>query len=261
MHSIIIPHRNRNRYLTQCLQSIGGAYRAVRPDPTIEVVVVDNQSVHCPRGWAGSGTPTIRVVNCRHRAADGAFNKPAVLNTGIAEARGDILTFLDCDAIVGPKWLQGIERLYDDLTITRLCYRVRKLPAERLMELERSQKPNVLLGDWFSHYDDYPRSHEGYILPGLNGEAGLVFGNSQFSIRRDVLGDLRFDESYSGRGFEDISFIRTIYKKLGPNYKAEILTDPDHAMFHIEQTEAEKTQWGPPELTAANRERYFADDN
>ena len=35
-------------------------------------------------------------------------------------------------------------------------------------------------------------------------------GNSQFSIRRDKLGDLKFDERYIGRGHEDIAFNRAI---------------------------------------------------
>lgn len=254
MHSIIIPHRNRNRYLTQCIWSIlrSAEYLDVHD---FEIVVVDNLSDELPE----SKYP-VRIVRCWDKGK--LYNKPKSLNLGIEAARGEILSFLDADAIVGKCWLMNAYRLRSDSTQTKLCYRVRYLPNSALEELEAGNAP---VSRWFSDYDatsgtddKYRRGHEGYIIPGLNGESGTVFGNSQFSMLRDVLGDMRFNEEFAGRGFEDLWLIREVYERDPTRYKAQIVTEPDYALFHIENTMPERNtaEWGIGQYET-NKLRYF----
>jgi hypothetical protein len=65
---------------------------------------------------------------------------------------------------------------------------------------------------------------------------GLTFGNSQFSMCRDVLGDLRYNEAFVGRGYEDLWFIRETWKRAPASYRAEIITDADHGLLHVQNT-------------------------
>jgi hypothetical protein len=60
-----------------------------------------------------------------------------------------------------------------------------------------------------------------------------VFAHSQFSIRREVLGDLRFHEAFEGRGHEDQWFVRQVKRRVGSRYCGALLTEPEFAMLHI----------------------------
>ena len=230
MNSIIIPHRNRNQYLDVCLWSIAISAKHCGIND-YEVVVVDNGSNTLPKP-----TDSHVVVVAIDRPTPW-FNKPLCLNLGIEHSRGDILTFLDADAIVGKSFLEGSSNLADP-TLTRLCYRVRYVNAEQIIGdcpvYSQSPYRDLAIADAFSRYDTLQRAFEGYGDPENNADGGEpVFGNSQFSITRHLLGDLRFNETFDGRGFEDLWLIREIWRRYGSAYKCKILTDPDHALIHI----------------------------
>jgi glycosyltransferase involved in cell wall biosynthesis len=243
LNSIIIPHRNRNQYLHDCLWSIARSaeHCGVRD---YEVVVVDNGSV-CPP------TPDDRhVVVVAVNRPTPWFNKPLCLNLGIEHSRGDILTFLDADAIVGKSFIEGISELADP-TLTRLCYRVRYTSRTRFCEMFLSDSVDAAFRD----YDSLQRAFEGYGDPERNTEGGEpVFGNSQFSITRHLLGDLRFNERFDGRGFEDLWLIREIWRRYGSAYKGKILTDPDHALIHVKH--GYESDWHDIKKNKANFDLY-----
>lgn len=237
-HSIIIPHRNRNRYLKWCLWSIDHSCRATGITD-YEIIVVDNLSAVRPEPEY-----ECRVVECWDKSK--LFNKPRCLNLGIAMARGETLTFLDADAIVGRMFLDTGYHCSPDRP--RICYRVRKLPNSVISLLDASPVDlEAIMRNRFSQYDSFELAHEGHNLPGMHDTEGLPFGNSQFSIHRDYLGDLRFDERFAGRGFEDLWFIREIWRRDPEHYQATMVTDADHAMFHVMQTkeEHEADDWNP----------------
>lgn len=263
-HSIIIPHRNRNRHLALCLWSIRHSARQCEATD-YEVIIVDNGSDAPPFEQDANTTvlndPTPRVV----------FNKPALLNWGILASTGDILTFLDADAIVGPLWLQGASLLRDS-GLTRLCYRVRYLPPAAVCELEGAQDRESLLDQWFADYDAkgtgrnsardrYRRGFEAYGKPEAGNKSletdRPIFGNSQFSITRKKLGDLRFDEAYEGAGCEDLALNRAVYRHYGDEYRAEIVTEGPRTMFHID-TPRDTTDptWGHRKFAESGERRY-----
>lgn len=222
MNSIIIPHRNRHKYLDVCLWSIARSAEHCGVDD-YEVVVVDNGS-----GFPPQPDDDRTVVVAVNRPTPW-FNKPLCLNLGIRHASGDVLTFLDADAIVGQSFLEGISALADP-SLTRLCYRVRYVSYDRICEMFLADSCESL----FREYDSFQRAFEGYDDPENNADGGsVVFGNSQFSVRRETLGDLRFNEDFDGRGFEDLWLIRELWRRDGDAYRAKILTDPDHALLHI----------------------------
>jgi glucosyl-dolichyl phosphate glucuronosyltransferase len=112
--SLIICSYNRSRALATALDCV--ARLEVLPPKEWEVIVVDNNSPD----------DTHEVVNRFSQAHPGRFRylfeprpgKSNALNTGIADARGRILAFLDDDVTVGPEWL---ERLTAPLFTGKWC--------------------------------------------------------------------------------------------------------------------------------------------
>lgn len=240
-HSIIIPHRGREKYLAACLRSIHAAYRHTGSLEGVEVVLVEptgDGRLSVPYHW-----PLLRVVEMRDDMP--VFNKPKLLNAGIAAANGEVLTFLDCDAIVGREFLRCVVEA-DWSAIHRLCYRV-VYASESV--LESGVNPS-------DRWHVYRRAYEAWGEPTHNAyrEGSQPWGNSQFSIHRDRLGDLRFDEGYVGRGFEDLDMLVRMYRRWGTDYRATIETDPDRAMLHIEH--GYEPEWRTPTLTALNLARF-----
>lgn len=268
MHSILIPHRNRIAYLGLCIWSIKRSARICGVED-YEIVIADHGSRQIPHP-----SNHVRVIIDERpmptamagaRPLENVFNKPRLQNVAIDAARGDVLTFLDCDAIVGSAWMSGVDQLTLDPRLTRLCYRVRYLEEKWLGKLEGvddNKRASQLAGCW-RDYDapgpgakgncKYPLGFEGYRLPECNRfdkvafepgmtlgyheeggwAAGEVFGNSQFSITRAALGDTRPNEAYAGRGMEDIEFNRSIFRAHGKGYVGLIRWLPESNMFHL----------------------------
>ena len=306
MHSIIIPHRDRNAYLEQCLWSIERSARECGVED-YEVVVVDNRSRLTPvQGIPGHG---LTVYFHDPAVPIDPFNKPRLQNIGIERSAGEILTFLDADAIVPTRWFDCAAMLLrlGSHAVTKLCYRVRSLPPEALRGLQDASAIGdrlVLVDEWFDNYDAYPNPFEAYGKPHVNfdgkpepsrwkisqcqewlddhgykhPESGdvndwraavrdapekpgtPVFGNSQFSITRKCLGDLRFNEAYKGRGYEDLWLNRELWRRDKENYRAEIVTAPDYALLHLTQPDGGTEEWGAGKYNEASYRRYFASE-
>ena len=272
LHSLIIPNRDYTPWLRHCLWSIErSAEICFRGPKEYEVVLVDERSENAPP------VPNCgRVVTVPGR--EEIFNKPRLLNIGLEEARGQVLTFLDADAIVGPRFMEAVDSLerLGALALTKLCYRVRYLPQKALGQLDQKARsfgedPGArpwaqLEMSWFDRFETYQMASEGYgeadnllnekDLKRTDVSAMPVFGNSQFSITRRALGGLEFDEGFIGRGFEDLWMNRQIGRRHGDDYRAAMVTDAAHAMFHVRNPP--KENWGPGEQNKANFRRYYA---
>lgn len=251
MHSIIIAHRDRNEHLALCLRSLRlSASFAGIPKARWEVVVVDGGSSERPQN-----TSNVSVITS---GADTPFNKSKLLNIGIEAAAGDVLTILDADAIVAPYFMWGVEHISP--SCSKLAYRVRKVP--------RSVVDTHLASDsgWAAlfqakEWERWPIGPEGHGWPHRLSPTDKkrlpVFGNSQCSIPRCVLGDLRFDEHYVGRGFEDIDFNLRLWAQEGDRYRARLVAEPAQAMYHIDHPQfCNKSHWGEQSYNARNTQRY-----
>jgi Glycosyl transferase family 2 len=105
MHvSVIIPVFNKAAYITRALDSI-----ANQTFEDFEVIVVDDGSTDDSRARARAHADSrIRVVG-QANAGPGAAR-----NRGIAEARGELLAFLDADDEWFPEYLAAGIRTFDD---------------------------------------------------------------------------------------------------------------------------------------------------
>jgi len=247
--SIIIPHRNRQGNLRICLDSIRVAFNNAT-DLDLEIIVVENGSACFALDRHAYPFDLKVIYNADPMPI---FNKSRLLNVGIEESKGEIITFLDADAITGPHFFYSYVVL-DDPTVTLLCHRVRYL--------ERPLPEPYDFPGLFDHYEEFRLAYEGRQHPACDmrgrDEVLPVFGNSQCSIRRETLGDLRYNERFVGAAFEDLWFLRELWRRSGPYFKGVMPTDPMQSLLHIYSRKDDLANWRTAPIVNANREIFNA---
>ena len=102
--SVILCTYNRCQALARALESVG---RSALPESTgWEVLVVDNNSTDQTRDVAAEFCR--RYPDHFRYLFEPRQGKSHALNTGIAEARGAVLAFMDDDVTVEPTWLRNL---------------------------------------------------------------------------------------------------------------------------------------------------------
>lgn len=137
MISIIIPAYNAARTLPTCLKAFD---TIVDPGQPWEIIVVDD----------GSQDNTAKVAQkfgvhlIQHAQKSGPA---AARNSGIQQAKGDIICFTDADCEPTPDWLQQMIRPFSDPTITgcKGIYATRqKSWTARFVQIEYEDKYDLL---------------------------------------------------------------------------------------------------------------------
>src|SRR3990172_6855227 len=133
--SIIIPVKNGEATLGQCLRSIRRSYYK-----NIEVVVVDDHSTDRTAEIAGS-------YNCRLIAAEEGAGANAARNLGAGKANGEIFVFIDSDVLVRRETILGIvERLEEKEEVEmgkRLTRQNVKIELDMEIEVEHLREYNL----------------------------------------------------------------------------------------------------------------------
>jgi hypothetical protein len=234
--------------------------------PHVRVVIDDwampvfNRSRLINLGIAAAGR-----IACPHRIDRSMQERwPLGLKTTLRPDRKatseDVLTVLDADAIVGPRWFEGARQLRD-ANLIRICYRVRWLtPAEQRALVTAWPPPPGLLDRLFASADLFPSipdtfgSGELAVLP--DSATGRIYGNSQLSICRGALGDLRFDETFVGWGSEDLDFNRRLVTRHGPDYRAMLDVRGNRSICFLPHRY--DLEWRNDAQASANHARYLA---
>lgn len=103
--SIVIPSRDQGELVSRCLDSIYG----MTEYGNFEVVIVDNRTVDPVALAAFERHPVRRCI------LDRPFNYSAANNTGVQNATGDLIVFLNNDTeILEPAWLQAMAMFFED---------------------------------------------------------------------------------------------------------------------------------------------------
>lgn len=105
--SIVINTLNRATLLGKTLDSL----RWLRYRGRFEVIVVNGPSTDHTQDVIDAWLPAVRTARC------GVANLSVSRNIGICMARGDIVAFIDDDAIPEPEWLEQLARAYDSLDV------------------------------------------------------------------------------------------------------------------------------------------------
>ena len=92
--SVIIPAYNAERWIVECLESVGALQY---PSEKLQVIVVDNNST--------DGTADLARQCGFEPLICGRPGASAARNLGVSRATGGISAFLDSDAVADPDWL------------------------------------------------------------------------------------------------------------------------------------------------------------
>ena len=134
--SIIIATYKRAAYLSKCLEALA----VLETDPTtFEIIVVDNNSPDNTQEVVldfAQLHPALSVGYMCETNQGASYAR----NRGIAEARGEILCFLDDDSPPGPDWLNALLDRFLDLTVG--C-----VGGPSILDYQGQERPPWLRGD------------------------------------------------------------------------------------------------------------------
>lgn len=104
MISVVIPHFNQEDHLRTCLQRLKDQAGC---GAEIEIIVVDNGSKRLPAAVVAD-FPGVRLL------LETTPGPGPARNAGVAQARGEVMAFIDADCHADPGWLAAIEARFRD---------------------------------------------------------------------------------------------------------------------------------------------------
>ncbi|MFN3240789.1 MAG: glycosyltransferase family 2 protein [Planctomycetota bacterium] len=192
---MILPTKDRGPEIDRTFDALL-AQQLPRAD--YEVVVVDNASspanARALVAWCERHPDVLRYV-CE---PEPGLN--LARNAGIANARGELLAFLDDDAIAAPHWLAELVRAFDQHPAAwavggRIVSEFTSTPPDWLDERFANYLSDFDRGDAIRelHYDDYPRGANmafrrhafercGPFAPGLDRKGDLLLSNGDIEM-------------------------------------------------------------------------------
>jgi glycosyltransferase involved in cell wall biosynthesis len=203
--SVVIPCRNAARTVRDAVGSAFG-----QSAPPAEVVVVDDASTDGSADAAReAGARVIR--NASRRNAGGARN------VGMEATSGELLAFLDADAVAPKDWLARALRAFaGDASIVGVGGRIVNGRPGRYGEL------------------DYYMNHSEWIGRGLAGEKANI-PTMAIVYRREAIGPVRFPETNTG---EDTAFALAVTARGG-----RLWHDPGIAVTHRHERLDHRAFW------------------
>jgi glycosyltransferase involved in cell wall biosynthesis len=183
--SVVIPTYNRAEALELTLQHLA---RQTLPHEQFEVIVVDDGSndhteqVVAKRSWP---FPLTYLKQMNRGAA-------ATRNLGVAQARADLILFLDADVIPEPQLLAAHIQSHTEAPHHLVVGRVKPWPKNSKSWYEQVVDPESVGMD----YGDQPRILPFYMALGGN-----------FSINRQAFAEIGgYDENFPAAGAEETEF-------------------------------------------------------
>lgn len=153
--SVVICTHRLNQRLINAITSL--AAQTVTPE-SFEVIVVNNNPGNTRLSQIvgelrashfGGDSARLKLINCPIRGLS------AARNAGIAAAQGEIVCFIDDDAVAEPDWLVNILRAYDEHPNAGIVggYIQLKVPAKR---------PHALIPGLEKYWSHFVGGHSGY---------------------------------------------------------------------------------------------------
>jgi glycosyltransferase involved in cell wall biosynthesis len=182
---VVVATCNGARHLPDSLPGLGRDVQRL-PAEAYEVLVIDNGSTDGTLEIAQSFAdrlPGLRVIAEPERGL--AFAR----NRGFAEARGELVAYIDDDAVATPGWLEAYVRLFDDEPDSMGAGG----PIDVLWRTPQPEWWTPGLDEIFNRFERRPRRHR-LRYPGVPIGTNMAF-------RRQVLVDLGgFDAAFGRKG-------------------------------------------------------------
>lgn len=204
--SVIVPCLNASRTVADAVASA-----FAQSEPPAEVVVVDDASTDGSADAARQAGARV-ITNGKRRNAGGARN------AGIEATRGDLLAFLDADAVAPKDWLERARSAFvNDPSIVGVGGRIANGRPGRYGEL------------------DYYLNHSEWIAEGSAGARANI-PTMAIVYRRAAIGPVRFPESNTG---EDTAFALAVTARGG-----RLWYDPGIVVTHRHERLDWRAFWG-----------------
>lgn len=109
--SIIIPARNEERHIRNCLQSIS---EQQYPAHLLETIVINDFSTDQTASIVEQFPGSARLLNLYDFITEHNLNayKKKAIETGIAHATGELIVCTDADCTAGPEWIASLVKAY-----------------------------------------------------------------------------------------------------------------------------------------------------
>ncbi len=112
--SVIVPARNEERNIMQCINSI---HNNNYPEDKYEIIAVNDRSTDNTLSVLNDLSRSIKnlkVINVtEENKIKNLRGKPGALEKGIAAARGEIILMTDADCLVGKHWIETMAAQYN----------------------------------------------------------------------------------------------------------------------------------------------------
>lgn len=194
--SIIIPTKNRERALSELLESLRGAANigAIRP----EVIVANNGSDDGTDDFTANAAKdfpiTLRVLSVVRPG------KSAAINDAVKAANGDVFAFLDDDVIVDKNWLTAVDDFFRTGTFEA---------GQGAIRLQAPAQNDPDLIKLVERYRTIPRLEHPRDVTSLHSLNGANFFVSRTAFDRAGGFDERLGPGASGTS-EDVDFARRL---------------------------------------------------
>lgn len=202
MISIVVPTYNRADILRECLEHLMAQKSADGSDITpdrFEIIVVND-------GGTDQTASVVETCIARSRVSVRYLEKKnegqgIARNVGVREARGDVIIFIGDDILVEPDFVQkhlDFHALHPEISTGLLGYiewdpRTPKTPLYTFMT-----NGSLILGRYGGHQFAFEK------LEGKTEASYDFFYTSNISLKKDLLLQYPFDESFLKYGWEDI---------------------------------------------------------
>lgn len=230
--SAIVVTYNRDEVLQQTLECLLQQQPAAR-----EIIVVDQSRQHTEkvRSFLDELVKNKQIIYIFQPEP----HAQKARNRAIAEARGEVLLFVDDDVIMNSDLVGAHWGNYQDPELAAVCG-FYHLPGEQpLDELPEYYKHPV---GWIFTPHHYTKRIESHLLPTCNG-----------SIRREIAIKLGgFDENYRYTQFDDTDFSCRL-KALG----VKSIHDPKAKLIHLKEHSGSNRPGGVNELVIAASSQWY----
>ncbi len=191
--SVIIPTYNRLAFLTKTLSALS---EQTYPSELVEVVVVDDCSRDETPAFIRNLDTRFKLLSLRHERNRG---RAAARNTGIREAGGDLVLFVDDDMRSRP-----------DLIELHVAFQ--ESHGESMVIGSALQAPELGSSTVYTYLDSMG-VHK--LKPGSKAPARYFVTNNASVPRKALLDVGLFDESFTNYGFEDTEIAFRVEDNLG----------------------------------------------
>ncbi|SEG71337.1 glycosyltransferase family 2 protein [Paenibacillus sp. UNC499MF] len=229
--SIVIPAYNCGPLLYKGLQFLARQDAQWFQSEQAEIIVVDDGSSDGTSRYIERIRPALPKLRYMYRPRDEHSGRSCARNTGLREAAGEYVCFLDAGMLVPPNFVSRIFTLYEkspDTVTLHNMYGIDLDPAETDISVVEGITPDNIgeiaaklskLPAWKDRREPfflYMRDDiQQLALPWELGYSGAITVPARTAL---AIGG--FDESYKGWGVEDIDFAYRLHRE-GMNFRSD----------------------------------------